>query len=119
MPFKKPLEKIVNTASGAVGAVFVDDKGEAIELFTRGAVEDIMLVAAHQGIVLQDLLKVVNGSGNGDRLQGVSITARSHIYSMVPVERDNFLILVQDRSGLPSQGLRVLRDAAGEVRALI
>ncbi|UCF29952.1 MAG: roadblock/LC7 domain-containing protein [bacterium] len=120
MPFRRELGKIVSRASGAVGAVFVDDNGETIDQFTsRGDQEDIRLVGAHQGIVLRELLRVVNRAGNGDRLQGVSITSQNHVYSVVPVDEDNFLVLVQDQTGLPSQGMRVLEEAVEEIRALI
>ncbi len=119
MSFRKPLERIVSRADGASGAVFVDDTGETIAQFTKGDLEEIRLAGAHHGIVLQNLMKATRELGNGDRVQGVSITSQNHLYTMVPVDAENFLVLVQDRLGLSAQGMRVMRQAVEEIRELI
>jgi predicted regulator of Ras-like GTPase activity (Roadblock/LC7/MglB family) len=64
MSFRKPLEDIVKRASGAVGAVFVDDDGETIEQFTNGSSYEIRLAGAHHGIILQLMEKIVENVEN-------------------------------------------------------
>jgi hypothetical protein len=38
---------------------------------------------------------------------------------MVPVEDGTFLVLVQDRTGIQPQGLRVLKETVPAIKALI
>jgi len=122
MSFRKPLEDIVKRASGAVGAVFVDDDGETIEQFTNGSSYEIRLAGAHHGIILQLMEKIienVENVENSQSLSAVSITSDFNIFTMVPVEDGTFLVLVQDRTGIQPQGLRVLLETVPAIRALI
>ncbi|NOY85678.1 MAG: hypothetical protein GXP52_00025 [Deltaproteobacteria bacterium] len=120
MPFKGPLEKAVTRASGALGIVFVAEDGETIDQYTSGGLCDIRLAGAHNGIVLQIVQRSLeNISANGDMLREISITSDKNIYTLLPVLDGNFLVLVQDRTGIRSQGLRVLREAVEEIAALI
>ena len=120
MPFKGPLERAVLRASGALGVVFVAGDGETIDQYTSGDSFDIRLAGAHNGIVLQMVQRSLEKiSGNGERLQEVRITSARNIYTLLPVLDDNFIVLVQDRTGIPSQGLRVLQEAVEEISALI
>ncbi|GBE15875.1 hypothetical protein BMS3Abin14_01952 [bacterium BMS3Abin14] len=120
MPFRGPLERAVARASGALGIVFVADDGETIDQYTIGDLYDIRLAGAHNGIVLQMVQRSLkNVSANGDMLREISITSEKHIFTLLPVQEGNFLVLVQDRTGVRSQGVMVLRAAVEEITALI
>ncbi|TNF45784.1 hypothetical protein EP232_05375 [bacterium] len=122
MSFRKPLEEIVKRASGAVGAVFVDDDGESIGQFTNGSPYEISLAGAHHGIILQLMEKIVENVEDvetSQSLSAISITSDLNIFTMVPVEDGTFLVLVQDRTGIQPQGLRVLQEAVPAIKALI
>ena len=118
MSFTGPLEEVVRRATGGLGAVVVADDGETIDQFTAGDHYEIRLVGAHQGIILQLIQRAMENAGNGNRLEGVSITSDRRIFSVVPVMDGTFLVLVQDRTGIPSQGRRVLREAVPKILQL-
>jgi len=122
MSFRKPLEQIVERASGAVGAVFVDDDGETIDHYTNGSTYEISLAGAHHGIILQLMEKIVENVEaveNRQSLSSVTIKSDLNTFTMVPVEDGTFLVLVQDTTGIQRQGLRVLQDAVPVIKALI
>jgi len=122
MSFRKPLEQIVEKASGAVGAVFVDDDGETIDQYTNGSTYEISLAGAHQGLIFQLMEKIVeNVEDVQDRQSVAAVTIKSDLntFTMVPVEEGTFLVLVQDETGIQRQGLRVLQEAVPAIRALI
>lgn len=51
--FGEMLAELVGTIPGAVGAVFVDWEGEAVDQFSHIPPFDIQLLGAHWGIVLR------------------------------------------------------------------
>jgi predicted regulator of Ras-like GTPase activity (Roadblock/LC7/MglB family) len=119
MPFKDVLGLIVESVQGGVGAILVDDEGEAVDIFTHGDTYEIRLAGAHHGIVLTLLEEAMKRSENGGSLQGLSIKAERLNYTIVPVQEGLFVVLMQDETGIPSQGMRVLKDAVPEIAALI
>jgi len=54
-PFSSILERLVDTTPGAVSATFADDQGEAVDYHGRGNPVDIMLSAAHMGLLVNRL----------------------------------------------------------------
>jgi len=58
--FGEILSELVGTVPGALGAVFLDWEGEAVDQFSHIPLMDILLVGAHWGVVLrivQDFLR--------------------------------------------------------------
>ena len=119
MPFKDILGLLVESVRGGVGAVLVDDQGESVDVFTHGDSYEIRLAGAHHGIILTLLEKIMESSGNGDRLHSLSIRSELLAYTIMPVGEGLFVVLMQDETGIPSQGLKALRNAAREITALI
>jgi len=120
MPFKDVLGIIVQSVRGGVGAILVDEEGEAVDVFTHGDSYEIRLAGAHHSIILtlvEEAMKRANN--NGDRLQGLSIKAERLTYTIMPVQEGLFVVLVQDETGIPSQGMRVLQDSVRDLAALI
>lgn len=119
MSFRKVLEGVVHTAPGGIAAVLVDDEGEAVDLFTTGDSFEAKLAGAHNGIFLGLIEGALARDGNGGRLGAVSIRSEKYIYSMVPVMDGIFLVLIQDGSGIPSKGLKVLEESIPSIIGLI
>ncbi len=119
MPFKDVLGSLVYGVKGGIGAVLVDAEGESVDVFTHGDTYEIRLAGAHYGIVLNRLGEAMGGSGNGDRLQSLSIRAEKLTYTIVPVQEGLFVVLIQDDTGLPSQAARALQEALPKIVELI
>jgi predicted regulator of Ras-like GTPase activity (Roadblock/LC7/MglB family) len=119
MPFKDVLGLIVESVRGSVGAILVDDEGEAVDVFTHGDGYEIRLAGAHHGIVLTLLEEAIKRFENGDNLQGLSIRSEKLTYTIMPIQEGLFVVLMQDDTGIPSQAMRVLKDAVPDIAALI
>ncbi len=119
MPFKGVLGHIVKSVRGGVGAILVDDEGEAVDVFTHGDSYEIRLAGAHHSIVLTLLEEAMKRFENMDSLQGLSIRSERFIYTIMSVQEGLFVVLLQDDTGIPSQGMKVLKDAIPEIAALI
>jgi hypothetical protein len=119
MSFREVLAEIVETVPGGIGAVLMDDEGEAIDLFTRGDSFETKLAGAHNGIFLGLIQRAVAKNGNGGDLGAVSIRSDRYIYSMVPVQDGIFVVLIQSCNGIPSKGLKVLMESIPSINRLI
>jgi len=119
MPFKDVLGSVVESVRGGVGAILVDDEGEAVDVFTRGDAYEIRLVGAHHSIILALLEEAMKRLEKGSSLQGLSVSSQHYIYTVVPVQEGLFVVLLQDKTGIPSQGMKVLKDAVRDIAALI
>jgi predicted regulator of Ras-like GTPase activity (Roadblock/LC7/MglB family) len=119
MPFKEVLEHVVNSVRGGVGAILVDDEGEAVDVFTHGDGYEIRLAGAHHSIFIALLEEAMKEVESSDSLQGLSVKSEHLTYTIRPVEVGLFVVLIQDITGIPSQGMKVLKDSVGDIAALI
>jgi predicted regulator of Ras-like GTPase activity (Roadblock/LC7/MglB family) len=119
MQFREVLGEIVRTTPGGIGAVLVDDEGETIDIYTTGDSFEMKLVGAHHGIVLSTIRKVLGDFGNGESLGGISIRSEKYIFNIAPVQEDVCVILLQDSEGVPSVGMKILREALPSLSRLI
>jgi len=119
MPFKEVLGQVVESVRGGVGAILVDDEGEAVDVFTRGDGYEIRLAGAHHSIIIALLEEAMKNVESGDSLQGLSVKSEQLTYTMLPVQVGLFVVLIQDDTGIPSQGMKVLKDAVRDIAALI
>ena len=66
MPFESILQKLVNQADGAVGAMLLDWEGESVEVVGVDIPEDeLRLVGAYQAVFLDRLNKVCSETSVG------------------------------------------------------
>ena len=119
MPFKEVLGLVVKSVRGGVGAILVDDEGEAVDVFTRGDGYEIRLAGAHHGVIIALLEEAIQRMEQEDNLQGLSFTSQHFIYTAVPVQEGLYVVLMQDKTGIPSQGMKVLKDSVSQITALI
>lgn len=57
--FAEILAELVGQIPGAIGAVFMDEEGEAVDQFSHIPLMDILLTGAHWGIVLRHVEETV------------------------------------------------------------
>jgi predicted regulator of Ras-like GTPase activity (Roadblock/LC7/MglB family) len=62
-PFARILEEVVRELPGAVGAIFVDWEGEAVDAFTHGDEIQIRLLGAHWTIIYYQLKSALEKLG--------------------------------------------------------
>jgi len=117
MSFRHVLAGIVDAAPDGIGAVLVDDEGEAIDLYTRGDAYEAKLAGAHNGIFLGLVENVAKG--NGSEVGAVTVRSERYTYSVVPVLDGIFLVLIQGGKGIPSKGLKVLKESVPSIINLI
>src|SRR5688572_4341633 len=59
-PFKLILQRAVERVPGAVGAIFADWDGEAVDHFAHGLKEDMLILAAHYGVILNHVQAILH-----------------------------------------------------------
>ena len=119
MPFKKALDAIVDNAGGGIGAILVDDEGESIDYVTRGDSFEIRLAGAHHGIILGLLNDIQKRIDDGEAIREICVRSDLITYTIALLQDDLFIVLVQDRTGIPSRGMKALRDGMPELNRLI
>ena len=119
MPFKEVLGQVVESVRGGIGAILVDDEGEAVDVFTRGDGYEIRLAGAHHSIIIALLDEAMKNVESRDSFQGLSVKSEQITYTMLPVQSGLFVVLMQDHTGIPSQGMKVLKDAVRDIAVLI
>jgi len=119
MPFREVLGKIVTETPGGIGAILVDDEGEAIDLFTRGDSYETKLAGAHHGIALGLIKRAITRNGNGNIIGAVSIRSDRYTFSIAPVQDGIFVVLIQDKDGIPALGMKALLDGIADISELI
>ncbi len=67
--FASVLELLVDSCPGAVGAVFADEEGEAVDFFGPGDPDDIKLIAAHMGVLISSLYRCAAIARTGKLLE--------------------------------------------------
>ncbi len=64
--FAEILSELVGQIPGALGAVFLDEEGEAVDQFSHIPLMDILLVGAHWGIVLRHVQELIGKHSWGE-----------------------------------------------------
>jgi predicted regulator of Ras-like GTPase activity (Roadblock/LC7/MglB family) len=94
MPIKALLDELVAKISGALGAVFVDPEGEAIELCVRAATPyEMRLEAAYHGVFLRRAARLASLAGAGG-LRRLTIAGRKMRVLSRPLKGSYYLVLV-------------------------
>ena len=110
--FKEILKKAVAGTPGATGAIFVDWEGEAVDYFFLGKDDEIKLVGAHHGILMNLLSDAAKNTAQG-RVLGMIYTAEDAKVVVQPVKDGYLLVMllaVQANAGI---ALRAARRTAG------
>lgn len=119
MPFQYILTDLLARNEHAVGVLFVDETGEAVDMaFSDLTPYQLKVVGAYLGIYLRQLERLVAEVDLGEpKLMHIAKDAL-HIYA-VPLPDGYFLAMVQRRPALVAQARRTLEDAAWQVRKVL
>jgi predicted regulator of Ras-like GTPase activity (Roadblock/LC7/MglB family) len=113
MPFRSILRDLVENIDGAVGAMFLDWDGEAVELFSNHHGRyDLHLVGAYQGIFLNQLDRAAGELAMG-RIEFFKLGCSEVSFFNCTLTDGYYLVLITDRrtpEWLAWERLRMGRD---------
>ena len=112
MPFNYLLTNLLVDIPHALGAIFVDPEGEAVEWVTRhGDPFDLKVEGAYHGIFKRQLENLGSTSELGKI--GAYIVEGSRLVTLTQTLPDGYyVVLIVDRSGSRAEALHRLRRAA-------
>jgi predicted regulator of Ras-like GTPase activity (Roadblock/LC7/MglB family) len=113
--FEFVLANLLANNDDALGALFLDDNGETVDLACAGYTPyQMRVVGAYLGIYLRQIEKILTANELGVP-QLVHIEKRDvHIYAM-PLPDGYYLVLVQRRPALVARARLTMADAAGQL----
>jgi hypothetical protein len=113
MSFIGVLNRLLEEASGAVGALFLDESGEVVDMVSRDLPDDeIRILGAYLGIYMRQLAATVAGAKLG-RLRSVHLEKASLQMLVLPLPDGYSVVLVQRRPS-PVARAKLSLQAAGE-----
>lgn len=106
MPFQQILRELLDDTPGALGAIFLDRRGEAVELWTErvfdiGA-DSLRAIGAYQGVYLSQLKRLCERTSAG-RLQRFTIDFQHARVLSSDLKEGYYLVLVIEPSA--SEGI--------------
>jgi predicted regulator of Ras-like GTPase activity (Roadblock/LC7/MglB family) len=114
--FQTILREMLISTPGAIGAVFLDREGEAVELFAESVFEigpeGLRAIGAYEGIYLSDLKRACQRLGAG-RLDRLTIDFEGARVLSCDLKDGYYLVLVisaEGNEGIAAQRLRRCRD---------
>jgi len=110
MPFKTILKGLVDTTPGATGAILADWEGEAVEQHCLYDDYELKVIAAHKGIVLNQM-RTVHAAFPGEEFCDAVITTASQHILTGPIGPDYSLVMTLDRGAVVGLALYRFRKA--------
>jgi predicted regulator of Ras-like GTPase activity (Roadblock/LC7/MglB family) len=114
-PFRGILQRAVERVPGAVGAVFADWDGEAVDHFTRSARDDMLILAAHYGVILNHVQSALHLTHFGEAEELIFLHEKMDLIVRA-VDRDYFVVLVVGADAHLATALRETHAAASALR---
>lgn len=94
MPYQRLMEAMVTTVSGATGAVFADQEGEAVVTTGRNIPKyELQVIGAYAGIFLSNLKRTCRAIGLGDA-ERFKLECRASTLLITDVKDGYYLVLV-------------------------
>ncbi len=104
MPFKSILQELVESTSGASGAILTDWEGEAVVFFGNADEYELKLIGAYKNILLNRIKEVQQGVSHGEIHEAVITTEFLHIITGV-VGSDYSLVMTLRRDAVLGRAL--------------
>jgi predicted regulator of Ras-like GTPase activity (Roadblock/LC7/MglB family) len=99
MPFKGILAALVSADLGACSAILADWEGEAVDWLSSGrCADEIKLVGAHLGIVLNQMYRIAVAAGSGD-VQEIAIRMHGADWFVFPITSEYYLAVTSEHRG--------------------
>lgn len=112
MPFNYLLTNLLVDVPHAVGAIFVDPEGEAVDLVTRhGDPFELKVEGAYHSIFMRQI-KRLTAATNAGSIESYVLEGSRLITLTQALPDGYYVVLVVDRHGSRSQALHRLRSAA-------
>jgi predicted regulator of Ras-like GTPase activity (Roadblock/LC7/MglB family) len=112
MPFNYLLTYLLVDVPQAVGAIFVDPEGEAVEWVTRhNDPFDLKVEGAYHSIFMRQLDQVASSADTGT-ISSLVLEGSQLVTLTQALPRGYYVVLVVDRSGSKAHALHRLRCAA-------
>jgi predicted regulator of Ras-like GTPase activity (Roadblock/LC7/MglB family) len=115
MSFQKILQPLVYDIENAIGAIFVDGDGEAVEHLSRDPDCNIKLLGAYKGIIMNNMREIAKRLELGDVKEMVVSFDNAELI-LSPVAEGYFLLLFLQPHSNIGKGMIRLRDAIKEIR---
>ncbi|MBE0500463.1 MAG: roadblock/LC7 domain-containing protein [Desulfuromonadales bacterium] len=104
MSFKQTLENLIERVPGALGAIFADWEGEAVDQVSRIGDYELKVIGAHKGIILTNM-RLAMRDLESDILEEIVVTTERCQTLILPVTQDYYLVLTLKRSEMLGRAL--------------
>ena len=92
MSFKTVLEDLLERTPGALGAIFADWEGEAVDQVSRIGEYELKIIGAHKGIILMNMRQAMRDLDSDD-LEEIVVTTEKTQTLIIPINKDYYLVL--------------------------
>lgn len=117
-PFGPILQRAVERVPGAVGAIFADWEGEAVDCFAPRYKDDLPLLAAHYGVILNHIQSALHLSHFGEAEELILQHGKLDLIVRA-VDRHYFVVLAATSGSHLATALREVAQMASALRAEI
>ncbi len=114
-PFSAILQETVERVPGAIGAIFADSEGEAVELAGTQHRHELQLVGAHYGVILNNVQALLRLFHFGEAVEIVLQHEKVDLCVMV-VGDGYYVVLAIGAGGHLATALREARACAAGLR---
>jgi hypothetical protein len=115
-PFKLILQRAVERVPGAIGAIFADWDGEAVDHFGHGLKEDMLVLAAHYGVILNHVQALLHLTHFGEAEEIIFMHQKLDLIVRA-VAKDYYVVLACAAGSHLATALREVGAAASALRA--
>lgn len=115
-PFTGILRRMVDKVPGAIGAIFADWDGEAVDSFAPGVKEDMLVLGAHYGIILNHVQSALHLFHFGEA-EEIIVLHRKLDLIVRSVDKDYYVVLAVRAGSHLATALREAHAAASALRA--
>jgi hypothetical protein len=115
MPFEYLLADLLSRVDGALGVLFLDDSGEAVDLACAEASPyQMRVVGAYAGIYLRQMAEFLRASGQGEPRWLHVEKEDLHLYA-APLPDGYYVVLVQRAPALTGRARRLLEQTRDQL----
>lgn len=115
MSFQKILKPLITDVEGAIGIIFVDADGEAVDHYSRIPEYDMKLLGAYKSIIIKNIQETSNRLELGN-IREIVIFLDEAILILSPVSEGYFLLLFMQPQSNLGKGIIRLKEAIKKVR---
>jgi predicted regulator of Ras-like GTPase activity (Roadblock/LC7/MglB family) len=114
-PFRSILQRIVERVPGALGAIFADWEGEAVDSYGTRAREEVFLIAAHYGVILHHIQSALHLTHFGEASEVILLHQKLDLIVRA-VAQDYYVVLAVDAGAHLATALREVNAAVVELK---